>query len=94
MISARKMVQEIANSLVQSGPHVSPWEVELIEPLEFGSFFLKVGKDFKRQSGLDPITFALNERKFKLLVGKLLEMYLKAKQCLALSTNFGKQKVC
>ena len=38
----QKMVQEIANCLMQSGPHVEIGIVKLKEPLEFGSFLLKL----------------------------------------------------
>ena len=48
MTSAKKIIQEISNCLMQRGPHPGPWKVVLIEPLKFGSFFLKSRKDFKR----------------------------------------------
>ena len=32
---------------MQRGPHPGPWKIVLIEPLEFGSFFLKVEKILK-----------------------------------------------
>ena len=54
MTSAKRIIQKISNCLVQRGPHPGPWKVVLIEPLKFGSFFLKVEKILKGSLDLIP----------------------------------------